>query len=785
MGYFALQFVLKSNMKFKHLQVFVFLFLGFGIVNAQIVTPITDVRALAIGAEVTVRGVITCGPELGRARYIQDATGGLGLFFAVNQADNVLRGDSVTITGTVASFNNLLQLSPITTITTHLRNRQLPAPIVFSGANISQAFAEAHEGKLVLLNAVESIRSASNEPFTLFQGNVNYNLNQSTVTQLRVNSASTGPDGIVGKPPPTAGFNVVGIMSQFCNNPQSGCQTGYQILVRNYDDFILGDGPNIISPITQTNFSQNSMTLAFQTENPGSTRVEYGLTTNLGTVLNDIRQVTNHSITLPNLVPGRIYYVKVTSSNLFGTSESTVLPFGTESNSTGRITTYFTGAVANNYGAGGILATRLNQLVDDTLIAYINRARETVDIAIYNWNNNNLSNITNAVNAAHARGVRVRIVADGGNANLGLNSLSAGINVQRSPEGNSPGGSFYGIMHNKFMVIDANATDPNLPVVWTGSTNWTDGNINTDFNNVVILQDQTLARAYVMEFEEMWGSNTATPGAVFNGTTGTARFGNTKTDNTPHEFKIGGKRVQSYFSPSDGVNARIIASINSADSTFYSSNLIITRNDIAFALRNRFDSLGAGNCSFSIVDDTSSNESKNVFNIMAQTMGNRSLVETRGGPVLHHKYLIVDPHYQNLNPMVLTGSHNWSNAGEQRNDENTIIVHDYTIANEFYKEFAARLLDLNQSPCFLITNINERLNTNLWTAYPNPNKGTLFVNSTIKANLTVLDALGRVLMQAEVDGQQKALDVSKLSKGNYLIRWQSDSQTDVKKLTID
>jgi hypothetical protein len=288
-----------------------------------------------------------------------------------------------------------------------------------------------------------------------------------------------------------------------------------------------------------------------------------------------------------------------------------------------------------------------------------------------------------------------------------------------------------------------------------------------------------------MEFEEMWGSNTATPGTVFNGSTGTARFGNTKTDNTPHEFKIGGKRVQSYFSPTDAVNSRILSSINSTDSAFYSCNLLITRNDLAFALRDKFAALGNGNCSFSIVDDTTSAESRNVFSILAQTMGNRSLVETRGGPVLHHKYLIVDPHYQNLNPLVLTGSHNWSNAGEQRNDENTLIVYDYAFANEFYKEFAARLLELNQTPCFLITNINERIASNAWGVYPNPNQGTLFVNSTVNAKLTVLDLFGRVVIQTEVDGRQKSLDMSKLSKGNYLIRWQSDSQIDVKKLTIE
>ena len=92
-------------------------------------------------------------------------------------------------------------------------------------------------------------------------------------------------------------------------------------------------------------------------------------------------------------------------------------------------------------------------------------------------------------------------------------------------------------MHNKFVVIDANSTDPNVPAVWTGSTNWTPAQLSTDRNNAVAVQDQSLARVYTIEFEEMWGSSTATPG--------TSLFGSRKTDNTPHYLVVGGKKVES------------------------------------------------------------------------------------------------------------------------------------------------------------------------------------------------------------------------------------------------
>jgi len=59
----------------------------------------------------------------------------------------------------------------------------------------------------------------------------------------------------------------------------------------------------------------------------------------------------------------------------------------------------------------------------------------------------------------------------------------------------------------------------------------------------------------------MFGSTTATPDLS------KAKFGPAKSDNTPHEITIGGKRVEIYFSPSDGVNSQLIAHLNTATTT--------------------------------------------------------------------------------------------------------------------------------------------------------------------------------------------------------------------------
>jgi len=56
----------------------------------------------------------------------------------------------------------------------------------------------------------------------------------------------------------------------------------------------------------------------------------------------------------------------------------------------------------------------------------------------------------------------------------------------------------------------------------------------------------------------------------------------------------------------------------------------------------------------------------------------------------HHKYLIVDEGRGASDPILISGSHNWSNAANTVNDENTVVFHSQRIANLFMQEFGAR-----------------------------------------------------------------------------------------------
>ena len=287
-----------------------------------------------------------------------------------------------------------------------------------------------------------------------------------------------------------------------------------------------------------------------------------------------------------------------------------------------------------------------------------------------------ISNIATALNTAHDRGVVVRVVYDSNQPNSSIGELNSAIGKIDSPFDGYP---IYGIMHNKFIVFDALSDDPDDPIVWTGATNFTDGQINTDPNNVVIIQDKSLAIAYRLEFNEMFGSEGAQPNAVVS------RFGPDKTNNTPHEFIIGGKRVESYFSPSDNTHSRILATLNSAHTDLSIATMLITKSDLAYAIRDVHE---AGVKTQVLVKDEASS-TELVVNTLRNSLADKFRVSGEAG-IMHHKYAIVDQSDASSDPTLLTGSHNWSSSADNINDENTLIIHDQDLANQYYQEFVER-----------------------------------------------------------------------------------------------
>jgi len=626
-------------------------------------TDIEDARSKAVGSTVTITGIVTNGNELGAIRYIQDESGAIPAYSTA--MSNVVRGDMVTVTGALKLYNNLLEIDPVTSFTVVSKGNGLPQPKVIT----LQQMNEAVEGMLVRIN-----KAMFSTPGTKFSSNTTYNFTANGITGaifVRTNHP------LIGQVVPSGTIDLIGIASQFSyDNPA----TGYQLLLRDINDIASSSQIRLTSDIKISNIATSGFNLDWTTDAEGSSGILYGNTPQLelGKITDEL-PVNNHIIKMTGASPSELFYVQAFSVKGTDTAKSAVKVFITASASKGEIKVYFTQS-ADQSVARTAKAVSLPQLVDDTLSAYINRAKYSLDFCVYNTNLDLFSNIRDAINNAYKRGVAVRVIVGGSTTNLGLNQINPAINKLESPTGEP-----YAIMHHKFIILDAESPNPNDAIVWTGSTNLTEGNINEDANNVVIVQDQSLAKAFKIEFEEMWGSSSLTPDRQ------KSKFGTFKTNNTPHDFVIGGKRVECYFSPSDGTNDKILESINSADSDLSINTMLITRSDLAYAITDR----DAADVSVNVIVD-----SDGTLSFVDSTLSNRlktHYTKYNKSGMLHNKYLIADQSNTKSDPLVLTGSHNWSNAANNTNDENTLIIHDSTTANIYYQEFLKRFLDNNGS----------------------------------------------------------------------------------------
>lgn len=710
---------------------------------------IADMRAnYNVGQSVTVTGIVTNGPELGAIRYIQDETAGVAIYPGQNwnnQNFTPQAGDLITVSGVISEFANLLEVGPtITAMELVSSGNLLPEPIILEPNDLN----ETYEGMLVQIN--NAIFSDGGSVF----GSSTYNFTSGDQQSL-IYVPSASP--LLGQLIPLGEVDIIGVLSQFSfDNPD----VGYQVLPRTMADFVSDNAVNFTTGIVQENMSTSGFTLSWGTDIPSSTGVLYGLTPNLGEVQAITESVIEHTVTLEGLESGMPYYAAVFSVAGEDTIMSTIRTYTTISESSGTMRVYFNRAVDTTYSTG-VNAVSLFSATADTIVSYIDRAQHTLDIAVYNNNN---GPIVQAINNALDRGVVVRYIAEGQNANTALASLDASISVLEREDATSSG------MHNKFIIVDAEQVDSSW--VLTGSTNFTSNNLFSDPNNMVIIQDQALARAYTIEFNEMWGGAMAQPNLS------ASRFGEFKINNTPEKFIIDGKNVELYFSPSDNTTNAIEKAIQSTDYDLDFALLLITNNILADAI--------AGEVSIfvtprGIVESTSIDGSDFDF---LESEGVTMISHENVPGQLHHKYAIIDHSQPLSDPMVITGSHNWSSSAESVNDENTLIIHDATVANLYYQEFMALYNGIVSSV--------EATDMSDFLMYPNPaqDEVTLQFDSqhALPGMISIIDLQGKEIYSqnfSSFEGQNRMrLHTGNLPEGVYVVNISSDRGMINEKLVV-
>jgi hypothetical protein len=752
--------------------------------SAQNVVTIDSLRyndangiPIGIGNTYTVSAIVTSSNQFGNSGpgSIRDFIAGVSVYGSTF-ANQVNLGDSVTVTGKLAQFGGLTEIDFTlggASVVIHSSGHHFDTTVVTLNEIKNQQWNgyEEFEGMLVRINNV-TIQGSGN-----FTGGTNYTISDPSDNLIDGLRIDDNVSSIIGTPIPSGSIDIIAVLGQY--KFTAPYNTGYQILPRFIQDLVFDGSPQIINPVLASDITTSSFTVYYRTARNGNSKVKYGITPSLE--LDSVviaSDTTYHVVPVPGLDEETLYYYRAYSTNENGTSFSSLHSVTTSSSNptSGRINVYFNFPVDTLVAIPGNSA-KANVDFVQKLMQRINSANYSMDLALYSFFG--MQDVAEAIILAKNRGVKVRVVYDNRTTQNSMQALiNAGIPVLKRTSGLS------GIMHNKFFIFDARDSIAANDWLWTGSFNVTSNEINWK-NNVVELNDASLAQAYTIEFEEMWGGNEELPDPV------NAKFGNQKSDNTPHFFSIGGRDVQVYFSPSDSTTQKIIDNVNNSDYSIYFAMFAFTRSDIRLAMFDRFNS-GAD-------DQRGLIDQINISGSQYQELQAFAEVYQSTSPTQHHKYAIFDASYSESDPVTLTGSHNWSSAAENNNDENTIIIKDVFIANQFMQEFKKRYNEAGGTGNFIIPVVNvvepgmTEFSYSLYQNYPNPFNPVTTIRFEVPfsqhVELSVFDILGREVKVLYNDIAPAGIVVADfnadgLSSGVYFYRLKTQDFVVSKKLLL-
>ncbi|MBK6772178.1 MAG: T9SS type A sorting domain-containing protein [Ignavibacteria bacterium] len=741
------------------------------------------------GAFKTVSGIVTVANQFGGPSYIQDNTGGIAIFYNEFSAAIDI-GDSVIVTAKLSQFNGLTELvyslfggTPSFSVIDSNKSYQI---YTITLAQFNSQLWNGHEeweGRLIRINGLTITGTGA------FQANTNYSVGDPTGTsQLRIDNTTN----LVGTLIPTGTFDCIAAASQF--KTSLPYNSGYQFLPRFTADIIQTTGPIILTPPAESGITPNSVTLTWTTQNTGDSKLKFFKSDSLDqpAVFTDslysASLTTTHTFTLNNLIPGKIYYALAFSTNGQGTSISTPKYFSTQSDpsSTGKFEMYFNKSVDNSYAMPGNNAVgnvdfkvRLSERIDS--------ATKSIDIAMYSFNE--VTQIKDKLINALIRGVKIRMVYDHRDGNIQAlvqDLINAGIRVQQRPVGSN-------IMHNKFFIFDARDNSSfSDDWVWGGSANITNAQFYDDAQNVIIIQDQALCNTYTREFEEMWGSHNNINNSA------NAKFGAAKLDNTPHLFNIKGRKVECYFSPSDNPSAQIenMIGVNTNKSIYFCA-FAFTRFQIANKMKTQFQP--PNKYVRGVFDNGNGTDPSSVYPEMKGIGGSTPwnppapvYLDGESG-LLHSKYILIDPDFPSSDPIVETGSFNFSTAATTGNDENFLLIYDSLVANQYLQDFAKRYtLAGGTIKVEMISSVipdNFLLSQN----YPNPFNPRTEISYEVPAaklvKLTVYNILGKemaeLVNERQSPGKYKvSFDASNLTSGVYFYTLSTDNFTETKRMIL-
>ncbi|MBR9683817.1 hypothetical protein GOV03_04735 [Candidatus Woesearchaeota archaeon] len=268
------------------------------------------------------------------------------------------------------------------------------------------------------------------------------------------------------------------------------------------------------------------------------------------------------------------------------------------------------------------------------LVDFLDSAVESIDCAFYDLG---LESVKDKLLEKHKEGVSVRVVID----NSHFDEFEYDF-VKKDG---------WGLQHNKFCVVDNEK-------LFAGSMNPTENGAFKNDNNILFIENGALVENYLAEFEEMWGGEFKDGAKVLN-----------------PEVWIGDILIENYFCPEDSCAERVKEELNGATESIYFMTFSFTHNGIAnvLLLKNL-----AGVDVKGVFENRGSGTEYSKFTVLEYQT---DVIKDVNPNTMHHKVFIID------GKTVITGSMNPTKGGDEKNDENVLIIHDIGIAKLFLEEF--------------------------------------------------------------------------------------------------
>ena len=239
--------------------------------------------------------------------------------------------------------------------------------------------------------------------------------------------------------------------------------------------------------------------------------------------------------------------------------------------------------------------------------------------------------------------------------------------------------------HNKFAVICDKDQSPTA--VWTGSTNWSPTGLCTQINNGIIINDEDVGQVFLDQWGRLKDAEGSFPKDLVaeNSQVKSKKVGKSKVDVwfTKSADKVEMDAVDELlkktvkqgivflmFQPGGSPILNTIADLQAKNKDLFVKGVISTadKNDLDQAKVTLVHRGGNDVQKFRIVQP----QGLQSVGKWAAEVSRGQFLKQVGFAIVHSKVVVTDPNGDD--PIVITGSHNFSASASSKNDENLVII---------------------------------------------------------------------------------------------------------------